>query len=173
MDSHTFAQAWLESEGLFGKDSDYGGMLGKAALEVVDFMAKQGHTGGSMFALMEILKAFYDAYNDPVHPIWVSYWNSDKGKALVYQFGGKEDGDAFLQRLNSEQHVPKPGPIAKPALPPMPNPTPEQIEDPTFLAIWNAIKSWDVNVPEHYVGYCGATGSHVILIFDALKAIDN
>lgn len=52
----------------------------------------------------------------------------------------------------------------------MPSPTPEQIVDPVFQAIWQAIKTWDVNVPEYYDGYCGANGSHVMLIVDALKA---
>jgi len=54
---------------------------------------------------------------------------------------------------------------------PMPNPTDQQLHDPTFEAIWQAIKTWDVNVPKYYQGYCGANGSHVVLILDALKAI--
>ena len=58
--------------------------------------------------------------------------------------------------------IPNTGPIAEPALPPLPNPTPEQIEDPTFQIARNVIKSWDVDVPEHYFGYCGAMGSHVM-----------
>lgn len=52
----------------------------------------------------------------------------------------------------------------------MPNPTPEQMESPEFQAIWQTIKSWDVNVPEFYDGYCGANGSHVVLILNALEA---
>lgn len=51
----------------------------------------------------------------------------------------------------------------------MPNPTPEQMESPEFNAIWQTIKSWDVNVPEFYDGYCGANGSHVVLILNALE----
>lgn len=65
--------------------------------------------------------------------------------------------------------IPNPGPYALPAPPPMPDPTEEQIHDPVFLAIWEVIKTWDVNVPEHYHGYCGATGSHVMLIWNALN----
>ena len=53
--------------------------------------------------------------------------------------------------------------------PDMPNPTPEQLASPEFEAIWNVIKSWDVNVPEFYDGYCHANGSHVALILNALK----
>lgn len=52
----------------------------------------------------------------------------------------------------------------------MPNPTPEDLQDPMFNAIWNVCKSWDVNVPEAYTGYCGFNGSHVKLILDAVKA---
>ena len=107
MNSHNFAEKWLRREGLFDEDSDYGGLLGKCALEVVEFMAKQGHSGGSMFALMEILKAIYQAYDNEKHPLWIEYWNSDEGKALIYQFGGKEDGDAFLKRLNDESNLQK------------------------------------------------------------------
>ena len=53
---------------------------------------------------------------------------------------------------------------------PMPNPTPEMLDgDPLFDAIWGAIKTWDVNVPESYNGYCGANGSHAVLIYNAIK----
>jgi hypothetical protein len=37
----------LQLAGMFDKDSDYNGMLGEAALEVVKIFAKQGHSGGS------------------------------------------------------------------------------------------------------------------------------
>lgn len=40
----------------------------------------------------------------------------------------------------------------------MPDPTDEMLASPQFEAIWNVIKSWDVNVPEAYSGYCGANG---------------
>ena len=50
------------------------------------------------------------------------------------------------------------------------DPTPEMLAgDPLFDAIWNQIKSWDINVPEVYGGYCGATGNHVRAIYDAVK----
>lgn len=51
----------------------------------------------------------------------------------------------------------------------MPNPSSAELNDPRFIAIWNLIKSWDINVPEFYAGYCGASGSHVKLIMDALE----
>ena len=54
---------------------------------------------------------------------------------------------------------------------PMPNPTPAMLNnDPLFDSIWETIKNWDINVPTHYVGYCGANGSHVALIYNAIIA---
>jgi len=52
----------------------------------------------------------------------------------------------------------------------MPDPTEAQLASPEFAAVWEVIKTWDVNVPEFYDGYCGASGSHVVLILNALSA---
>ncbi len=41
------AQEELNRAGLFGEDSDYGGMIGVAVLELITTMAKQGHSGFS------------------------------------------------------------------------------------------------------------------------------
>ena len=40
-----------------------------------------------------------------------------------------------------------------------------------FNAIWDVIKTWDVNVPEEYEGYCGANGNHVCAIMDAVALV--
>jgi hypothetical protein len=53
----------------------------------------------------------------------------------------------------------------------MPNPTPEEMASPQFEAIWNIIKTWDINVPDYYRGYSGGNGSHVKLILDELKVV--
>ena len=50
----------------------------------------------------------------------------------------------------------------------MPNPTQDELDSKMFEKIWQVIKSWDVNVPEYYEGYCGANGSHVVLILREL-----
>lgn len=51
----------------------------------------------------------------------------------------------------------------------MPNPTPEMLSgDPLFDAIWEVIKTWDINVPDYYHGYCGGNGSHVTLLYQAV-----
>ncbi len=49
-----------------------------------------------------------------------------------------------------------------------PDPTPAMLDNPVFNAIWNVIKTWDVNVPGAYHGYCGATGNHARAISDAI-----
>lgn len=49
-----------------------------------------------------------------------------------------------------------------------PDPTPEMLESPLFNAIWDCIKTWDINVPGVYMGYMGATGNHVRAILDAI-----
>lgn len=53
----------------------------------------------------------------------------------------------------------------------MPDPTQADLGDPVFEAIWQIIKAWDVNAPAYYAGYCGANGSHVKLILDAIRAV--
>jgi hypothetical protein len=50
-----------------------------------------------------------------------------------------------------------------------PDPTPEMLASPEFEAIWQCIKRWDINVPDAYSGYCGASGNHVRAILDALS----
>ena len=49
------------------------------------------------------------------------------------------------------------------------SPTPEELTIPAFNAIWDVIKTWDINVPSEYRGYSGATGNHVCAILDTLK----
>ena len=53
-----------------------------------------------------------------------------------------------------------------------PDPTGKDLKNPLFHVIWECIKKWDINVPNAYVGYCGATGNHVKAIMDALNAAD-
>lgn len=53
-----------------------------------------------------------------------------------------------------------------------PDPTAAMLADPRFNAIWQVIKNWDVNVPDVYAGYCGATGNHARAIFGALFGVE-
>jgi hypothetical protein len=52
----------------------------------------------------------------------------------------------------------------------MPSPSQAEQDSPLFKAIWSVAKNWDVNAPEHYVGYCGFNGSHAKLLMDAITA---
>lgn len=50
------------------------------------------------------------------------------------------------------------------------NPTPAQLASPEFEAVWQVIRTWDINVPG-YDGkgmYSGAMGNHVVQILKAL-----
>ena len=49
-----------------------------------------------------------------------------------------------------------------------PDPTEDMVKTREFEAIWEVIKSWDINVPGIYNGYMGATGNHVKAILDSL-----
>lgn len=48
------------------------------------------------------------------------------------------------------------------------DPTSDDLIKPEFNAIWNEIKSWDINVPKEYGGYTTASGNHVMAIINAL-----
>ncbi|HLJ25350.1 MAG TPA: hypothetical protein VKY85_01425 [Candidatus Angelobacter sp.] len=50
-----------------------------------------------------------------------------------------------------------------------PDPTPWMLNDPLWNVIWEAIKTWDINVPAVYGGYMGATGNHATAIFNAIR----
>lgn len=67
----------------------------------------------------------------------------------------------------------KPGPLTKVSdhkFLEMPNPSAEELASPLFEAIWQTAKNWDLNVPTHYVGYCGFNGSHVKMLLDNIAA---
>ena len=49
-----------------------------------------------------------------------------------------------------------------------PDPPPAVLDDPVFEAVWQCIKTWDINVPGAYVGYMGATGNHAWAIVDVV-----
>lgn len=47
-------------------------------------------------------------------------------------------------------------------------PTRKDTQRPLYNAIWNCIKTWDINVPDEYDGYQAATGNHVCALLDAV-----
>lgn len=54
------AKVELESAGLFDEDSDYGGLLGKAVLELVEVFSNQGHSGMSASIVRNIFNKVAD-----------------------------------------------------------------------------------------------------------------
>ncbi len=47
----------------------------------------------------------------------------------------------------------------------LPDPSPEELKDPLFNVIWEAIKTWDINVGD---GYTGCMGSHAKQMCDSV-----
>ncbi len=62
-----FAVRELSAAGLFDEDSDYGGDLGKAVLELIEVFARQGHSGFSA-AMVSNLFNDLSRYN-PITPL--------------------------------------------------------------------------------------------------------
>jgi len=87
----------------------------------------------------------------------------------IHDDHGYDRGICMLCRGGGCKPAAEQQPKARPSFDVMPDPTAEDLADPIFEAVWQAIKSWDVNVPTHYAGYCGANGSHVMLILAALR----
>jgi hypothetical protein len=77
--------------------------------------------------------------------------------------------EVLSQCYSHESSNVKPASGFEPSIP-WPDPTPEQLNTLWFNRIWDAIKTWDINVPEAYEGYCGATGNHVVHILNAITA---
>jgi len=91
------AKRELELAGLFDKDSDYSGMLGKAVMDLVKVFAKQGHSGFSAHQTLKIFQIVASYKN--LTPItsnpdeWFEYetgnWQNKRDSALFSKDGGK------------------------------------------------------------------------------------
>lgn len=51
-----YAKEELNRAGLLDKDSDYDGMLGESALEIIEVFSKQGHSGASASMVTDIVE---------------------------------------------------------------------------------------------------------------------
>jgi hypothetical protein len=51
-----YAESELKRAGLFDKDSDYNGMLGEAALEIIKVFSMQGHSGFSASIVTQLVE---------------------------------------------------------------------------------------------------------------------
>lgn len=96
-----YAKQELERAGLLSEDSDYNGMLGKSALEIVEVFSKQGHSGNSAEVVTQLLEKLLryeplspltyaedeweDVSEQSGRPLWqnkrrFSVFSKDKGK---------------------------------------------------------------------------------------------
>lgn len=139
--------------------------------------SSRSHQEGGISAMAQWLGYWVseERLSDDEELAWASaiQWPREKPPAMVsiddraIQFTGKWPS---IERLKAFQPWNKPQAVelARSPLADMDDPTPEMLDDPRFNAIWNVIKSWDINVPDAYRGYMGATGNHARAIFDGL-----
>lgn len=97
-----FSKRWLEKHGLLNlptKQDDgtveyieakYDEAVGKAALEVIDVISKQGHSGTSVSILWTVLQTIFTAYDNPQSEIWHDFFLSEEGLTLQRDFAGKQ-----------------------------------------------------------------------------------
>lgn len=95
------AEAELRRAGLFDKDSDYEGMMGKAVLELVEAFAKQGHSGFSAHQALDIfdkvarwktltpLTSDPDEWSDVSEMSGQPMWQSKRDPSYFSKDGGK------------------------------------------------------------------------------------
>ncbi len=62
-----FAREELDRAGLLDDDSDYGGMIGRGALALIEAFAGQGHSGVSAGAVVEVFTRL--ASYEPLSPL--------------------------------------------------------------------------------------------------------
>jgi hypothetical protein len=103
------AKEELELAGLFDKDSDYDGMLGKAVMDLVKVFSKQGHSGWSAHQTIKIFSIV--ANYKPLTPIgttkdeWVEVsdkcWQNRRRSSTFSRDGGKTWYDIDDKKLNN------------------------------------------------------------------------
>lgn len=95
------AEEELKRAGLFDKDSDYGGMLGKAVMELIKVFRKQEHSGMSAHMTIELFsklakqKTLTPITDDPKEWTKVSdiddnlMWQNNRDSSYFSKDGGK------------------------------------------------------------------------------------
>lgn len=85
----------LELAGLFDKDSDYGGMLGKAVMKLVDCHLAEGHSGMSHEITLQIFNKVIRG-----HALSAKYW--DERKEWLDKFAHENMGESWKPELIEE-----------------------------------------------------------------------
>ena len=90
MSTTSHAQFELELAGFFDEDSDYGGLIGKAVMELMGVFEKQGHSGMSAPIVASLFHKL--ANYKPLGPItgkdeeWGDVRDFDDGEQLIEDF---------------------------------------------------------------------------------------
>jgi len=92
-----YAREELNIAGLLDQDSDYDGMLGTAALEIVEVFAQQGHSGMSAMMVTGIVEKLMRY--EPLTPLtyapdeWIKHendlWQNKRNPAVFSNDGGQ------------------------------------------------------------------------------------
>lgn len=93
----THARRELDAAGFFDDDSDYGGMLGDAVVELVEVFAKQGHSGMSasmvlnLFEQVANFKALTPITSNPEEwmVVFDNTWQNRRQSEAFSEDGGK------------------------------------------------------------------------------------
>jgi hypothetical protein len=91
----------LNRAGLFDDDSDYGGMLGEAVVDLVEVFAEQGHSGMSAAMVSELFDRLSryktltpitdnpDEWNDVTEMSGYPFWQNKRDSSYFSEDGGK------------------------------------------------------------------------------------
>jgi hypothetical protein len=96
------AKQELEFAGFFSEDSDYGGMLGKAVMELIDVFSEQGHSGMSASLTLKLFSkvANYESLSpltgkDEEWDFTHDHWQNKRNSAVF------KDKDGNVSYLNA------------------------------------------------------------------------
>ena len=66
---HDFFKKRLQELGVYDKDSDYGGMLGKSVEELSETFASQGHSGASAELTLALFSMLFKEWDNQLPPL--------------------------------------------------------------------------------------------------------
>ncbi len=70
MNRHELFIKRLNELGMYDKDSDYDGMIGRAIEELSEVFAKQGHSGMSATVTTQLFYQLMQEYSNPFSKMW-------------------------------------------------------------------------------------------------------